>query len=73
MDFKRAEPNSTMCNAPYVHPRFDWILELCTAFPIKYSKTYIWASSWDFQQYGMCDQQSLKSACAYMQSDQSLC
>ena len=26
-----------------------------------------------FQQCGMCDQQSLKSACAYTQSDQSLC
>ena len=28
---------------------------------------------WDFQQCGMRDQQSLKSACAYAQSDQSLC
>ena len=27
----------------------------------------------DFQQYGMCDQQSVRSACAYAQSDQSLC
>ena len=26
-----------------------------------------------FQQCGMCDQQSLRSACAYAQSDQSLC
>ena len=26
-----------------------------------------------FQQYGMCDQQSLRSTCAYAQSDQSLC
>ena len=26
----------------------------------------------DFQQCGMCDQQSLRSACAYAQSDQSL-
>ena len=26
-----------------------------------------------FQQRGMCDQQSLISACAYAQSDQSLC
>ena len=32
-----------------------------------------WASAWDFQQCGMCDQQSLRSACAYAQSDQSLC
>ena len=27
----------------------------------------------DFQQNGMCDQQSVRSACAYAQSDQSLC
>ena len=27
----------------------------------------------DFQQCGMCDQQSFNSACAYAQSDQSLC
>ena len=27
-----------------------------------------WASAWDFQQCGMCDQQSLRSACAYAQS-----
>ena len=28
--------------------------------------------TWDFQQCGMCDQQSLRPACAYWQSDQSL-
>ena len=33
----------------------------------------IWAATWDFQQCGMCDQQNLRSACAYAQSDQSLC
>ena len=33
----------------------------------------IWASAWDFQQCGMCDHQSLRSAWAYAQSDQSLC
>ena len=27
----------------------------------------------DFQQYGMCHQQSLRSVCPYAQSDQSLC
>ena len=27
----------------------------------------------NFQQYGMCDQQRLRSACSYAQSDQSLC
>ena len=32
-----------------------------------------WASTWDFQQCGMCDQQRLRPACAYTQSDQSLC
>ena len=29
--------------------------------------------AWDFQQFGMCDQQRLRPACAYAQSDQSLC
>ena len=33
----------------------------------------IWSMAWDFQQSGMCDQQSLRSACAYAQSDESLC
>ena len=33
----------------------------------------IWAVAWDFQQCGMCDQQKLRPACAYAQSDQSLC
>ena len=33
----------------------------------------IWAVTCDFQQCGMCDQQSLRSAFAYAQSDQSLC
>ena len=33
----------------------------------------IWAVTWDFQQCGMWDQQSFRSACAYAQSDQSLC
>ena len=32
-----------------------------------------WAVTCDFQQCGICDQQSLRSACAYAQSDQSLC
>ena len=31
------------------------------------------ASAWDFQQCGLCDQRSLRSACAYAQSYQSLC
>ena len=29
--------------------------------------------AWDFQQCGMCDQQRLRPACAYAQSDESLC
>ena len=33
----------------------------------------IWDVTWYFQQCGMCDQQSLIPACAYAQSDQSLC
>ena len=33
----------------------------------------IWAATWDFQQCGMCDQQRFRPACAYAQSDQSLC
>ena len=32
-----------------------------------------WATAWDFQQCGVWDQQSLRSACAYAQSDQCLC
>ena len=32
-----------------------------------------WAVTWDFQQCGVCDQQRLIPACAYAQSDQSLC
>ena len=32
-----------------------------------------WAVGWDFQQCGMCDQQSLRSASTYARSDQSLC
>ena len=34
---------------------------------------YTWASAWDFQQCGMFDQQSLRPACIYAQTDQSLC
>ena len=33
----------------------------------------ICAVAWDFRQCGKCDQKSLKSACAYAQSDQSFC
>ena len=46
------------------------ICKLCKGRPDCVHK---WASAWDFQQCGMCDQQRLRSACAYVQSDQSLC
>ena len=32
-----------------------------------------WAAIWDFQQCGTCEYQRLRPACAYAQSDQSLC
>ena len=35
--------------------------------------TIIMSQCMRFPTYGMCDQQSLRSACAYAQSDQSLC
>ena len=38
-----------------------------------YDPLNIWASTWSFQQCCMCYQQWLRSACAYAQSDQSLC
>ena len=37
------------------------------------SRKLKWACTWDFQQCGMCDQQRLRPACAYAQTDQSLC
>ena len=43
---------------------------------VDFSTSYFlkkWAAAWDFQQHGMCDQQRLRSAYAYAQSDQSLC
>ena len=42
-------------------------------FKIEIISFIIWASAWDLQQCDMCDQQSLRSACAYAQSDQRLC
>ena len=32
-----------------------------------------WTETWDFQQCRRCDQQKLRSVCAYAQSGQSLC
>ena len=36
-------------------------------------RIYTWAVTLDFQQCGMSNQQSLRPACAYAQSNQSLC
>ena len=36
------------------------------------NKNNNWANAWAFQQCDMCNQQNLRSACAYAQSDQSL-
>ena len=49
-------------------------------FPIKIAKLEWthkiynkWAATWDFQHCGMYDQQGIRQACAYAQSDQNLC
>ena len=39
----------------------------------KFIQEWLQASARDFQQRGMCDQQKLRPAWAYAQSDQSLC
>ena len=54
------------------------IPDLCNLITLKFLfelliSEQIWAAAWDFQQCDMCNQQSLRSACAYAQSDQSLC
>ena len=47
---------------------------LCSgSFKTHKAYNYNWAETWDIQQCGMCSQQSLRSACIYPQSDQSLC
>ena len=61
----------TRCKYKYLNPQDNgsfWSL-LSSIF----LSNYIWAVAWDFQQCGICDQQSFRSACAYAQSDQSLC
>ena len=60
-----------------VFDKVDLVIWLCNKF-VKYWYgkkiwSYNWAVTWHFQQCGMCDLQSLRSACAYEQSDQSLC
>ena len=51
----------------------DLIMDGLEPFEQLLTKRAIWAATWDFQQCGMCDQQSLRSACTYAQSDQSIC
>ena len=57
------------------HPFNKEILELPLVIQHELKHSLIWANAWDFQQFGtcMCDQQRLRRACAYAQSDQSLC
>ena len=57
-------------NSIYKQNQNKWTLSIWFFF-VFYNE--IWAATWDFQQCGMCDHQSLRSACAYAQSDQSLC
>ena len=40
---------------------------------VDYASLDIWATTWDFEQSGMCDQQMLRPACVYVHFDQSLC
>ena len=40
---------------------------------MKNSPSCIWAVTWDFQLCGRCNHQRLRPACAYAQTDQSLC
>ena len=47
--------------------------KICKYKNLSTRHNHILAVAWDFQQCGMCNQQSLRSACAYGQSDQSLC
>ena len=68
--------------------RTDWLQKMCTykkwlitkmctynvqEAELAYRNEHIWAVTWDFQQCGICDQQRLRPACAYAQSDQSHC
>ena len=58
--------------SPQMLCHWVWLLEKNYTKCI-YCNAYNWAATWAFQQCGMCDQQSLRSACVYAQSDQSLC
>ena len=62
--------------APYISSN---LMSVCSKVDVKYCLSQkffwypIWASAWDYQQCGMCDQQRLRSACAYAQFDQKFC
>ena len=45
----------------------------CLSISLRFFLFFKWAATWDFQQCGMCNQQRLRPACAYAQSDQSVC
>ena len=54
--------------------QIGWLFEAnCMCKWAKLAGNHIWAATLEFQQCDMCDQQSFRSACAYAQSDQSLC
>ena len=64
-------PYGVLCQVWYL---IVWIPDMCLLPYFDIVFLYIiWTSAWVFQQCGMCDQQSLRTACAYAQSDQSLC
>ena len=48
-------------------------LMLIASIQVSNLVNYNWAVAWDFQQFGTCNQQRLRPACAYAQTDQSLC
>ena len=56
---------STLVKMPHCRNHMSRLIYVC--LDIK------WARAWDFQQFGMWHHQSLISACAYAQSDKSLC
>ena len=46
---------------------------LCLFDAFQQMNVCIWAVTWNLQQCGKCDQQRLRLACAYAQTDQSIC
>ena len=56
----------------------NWTFVGCTCYVVSFVMYWLkkkkkWAMTLDFQQCGMWDQRRLRPACAYAQSDQSLC